>query len=71
MVEVEVRQGDGVDEWPRLLSAETGQHTRAAVEQQPAAAFDEIPRLRPAWIGPGRRAADDRELHGAYRVRNR
>ena len=71
VIEVEVGERDRVEERPRLPAAQPGEHTRAAVEQETPASLDEVPGLRSSGIGPGGRAADDRELHGPYRVGNR
>ena len=64
MVEVEVGDDDGVESRPRLEPPQAGQHTGAAVEQDPPAVLlDEIARLGAARIGPGGRAADDMDAH--------
>jgi hypothetical protein len=65
VVEVEVRDRDRVDARPRLPLPEARQDARAAVEQEASRTLDKVPGLSAAGVRPGRRAADDRELHGA------
>ena len=63
MVEMEVGDHDRVDRRPVLGLAETWQHARTAVEQQPARAFDQVPGVCAAGVRPGWRATDDRQSH--------
>jgi hypothetical protein len=63
VVEVEVRDHDGVDMGPAFLLAQAWQNARTAVQQDPPRPLDEVPGLRAAWVGPGGRATDDRQLH--------
>ena len=65
VVEMEVRDDDRVQSWPRLEPPQPRQNARAAVEQEPPAVLlDEIARLGAARVGPGGRAADDVDAHG-------
>ena len=58
MVEVEVRDHDGVHVRPGAALAQARQHPGPAVEQQAAGPLEEVARLGAAGVVPGRRAAD-------------
>jgi methylmalonyl-CoA mutase C-terminal domain/subunit len=58
-----VRHGDRVEIRPGFALAELREHPGTAVEKQPPGAFQEVTGLRAAGIRPGRRAADDGEIH--------
>ena len=54
MVEMEVRDHDGVDVGPPAVDrAQAGEHAWAAVEEEPAFALDEVAGLRSTRVGPG------------------
>ena len=64
MVEVEVRDRDRVDVRPALALAQSREDSRAAVEEEAASGLlDEVAGMRAAGVGPGRRAADDGQVH--------
>ena len=63
VVEVPVRDGDGVDVRPRLRLAETAEDAGPAVEEELLRAFDEVPGMRASRVRPRRRGADDGQAH--------
>ena len=54
MVKVEMGDGDRVDPRPPFVGlAQAGEHSRPAIEEEPAFSLDEIARLRATCVGPG------------------
>src|SRR5438132_3972035 len=63
VVEVPVRDRYRVHRGPALALAQAREDAWAAVEQQSSGPFEQVAGLRAAGVRPGRRAADDLQIH--------